>query len=238
MLRIGVVGGLSPESTLLYYRYMINEYRKLRTDENYPEIIVYSLSFGKFADLMRAGKREEAKNYVLEAVKALEGAGCGLVLISANTPHIFYDEISKAVSTPLLNIIDVLAEALRKEGIAKVGILGTYTTMTSGFYAERLSRHGIKAISPEGKDAEVVDRIIMEELTQGMINESSRRLLADIGEKLKARGAEAIALACTELPLLIKDHLAGLKVFDTAQLHAKKAVRVSLGVEDFPPKPE
>ncbi len=238
MKRVGVVGGLSPESTSLYYKVMINEYRIIKKDDNYPEIVVYSLSFGRFTQFMREGRKGEALNYLEKALKSLEAAGCDFALISANTPHMFYDDLSKKVNIPLLNIIDVLAEALKKDGVKTVGVLGTYTTMTSGFYIERLERHGVKAIVPEGKDAEVVNDIIMNELTKGILNESSTHLIEGIVEKLKARGAEAISLSCTELPLLIKESIAGLKTYDTAKLHAKRAVRIALGLEDFPPPPE
>ena len=232
--RIGIVGGLSPESTLLYYRYMVDEYRRLKNDGNYPEIIIYSLSFGKFETYMKARKLNEATQYLVYAVKALESIGCKFALISANTPHIFYDEVSKSVKIPLLNIIDVLAEALKKDKVAKVGVLGTYETMTSNFYLNRLEAHGIKAIAPDGRDAELINSIIIDELTKGIINSSSKKLVEEVAKKLIARGAQAITLSCTELPLLFKEWVAEIKAYNTAELHARKAVRIAVGVDEFP----
>ena len=236
--RVGVIGGLSPESTLLYYRYMVDEYRRLRSDNNYPEICIYSLSFGKFSTYMKARKLEEAKNYLISAVRSLEKTGCGFALISANTPHIFYEEVVKSVKIPLLNIIDVLAEALRKDGVKKIGVLGTYETMTSDFYVGRLEAHGIKAITPNGRDAELVNSIIMDELTNGIINNSSKKLIEEVAEKLVARGAKAITLSCTELPLLFREWVGGVRAYNTAELHARKATRIAVGLEDFPKAPE
>ncbi len=236
--RIGIIGGLSPESTLLYYRYMIDEYRRLNNDNNYPEIIIYSLSFGKFSTYVKARKLDEAADYIGNAVKALENAGCEFALISANTPHMLYDKITKEVRIPLLNIIDVLAETLKKDKIGKVGVLGTYDTMTSGFYLDRLEKHGIKAIAPDGRDAELINSIIMDELTKGIINNSSKKLVEEVAKKLIARGAQAITLSCTELPLLFKEWVAEVKAYNTAELHARKSIRIAVGIEDFPEPPK
>jgi len=236
--KIGIIGGLSPESTLLYYRYMIDEYRRLKNDSSYPEIIIYSLSFGKFSTYMKARKLDGAVHYLIHAAKALESIGCQFALISANTPHMFYDKVTKEVKIPLLNIIDVLAETLKKDKIEKVGILGTYDTMTSDFYLKRLEKHGIKAIAPDGRDAELINSIIMDELTKGIINSSSKKLVEEVAKKLIARGAQAITLSCTELPLLFKEWVAEVKAYNTAELHARKAIRIALGIDDFPEPPK
>ncbi len=225
---IGIVGGLSPESTVLYYLTIVREFRSRFNSENYPNIIIYSVSFGEFTRHVASGNREEAVKILLEALKALHRAGADFAIISANTPHMFFNELSSKTPIPLISIIDSLAEKLIEDNVGKVGLLGTKYTLTHKFYIDGLKRYGIEAIVPEKDDIEVVNKIIYEELTKGIINEHSRRKLLTISEKLIGKGAEAVALACTELPLILKDGMANIKFYDTAKIHAIKDLEYAL----------
>ena len=231
MKKIGIVGGLSPESTILYYKTIVNEYRRRFQREDYPVIIVYSLSFGLFKEHVSRGNHSGAVGMLIEAVESLYRAGADFALISANTPHMFYEEVRAKSPIPLLNIIDCLAEEARRDGVTRIGLLGTKYTLTKGFYAERLRRHGMEAIIPDREDIELVNNVIFNELTWGIIREESKRKIIEVIKRLKEKGAQAIALACTELPLLFKDteEVVGLKLYDTARIHATKALEHALG---------
>jgi len=228
MKTIGIVGGLSPESTVLYYTNIIEEFRRRYGNEEYPEIIIYSVNFGKFTRIMEKGKFKEAADIIIKAIKALHKAGADFAIISANTPHIAFDYIASQSPIPLINIIDSLAEELKKNSIGKIGLLGTKFTLTYGFYVKGLRKHGINAIVPDLKDVEIVNRIIYDELTKGIVKDSSRNMLLKIIEKLVKEGAEAIALACTELPLILKENMVNVKLYDTAKIHSIKALEYAL----------
>ncbi len=228
MRKIGIVGGLSPESTVLYYRTIIEEYRKRFRDENYPDIIIYSVNFGAFTRFMEENRWKDAADLLVKALKSLESAGADFAVISANTPHMFLDYIVSRSSIPILSIIDALAEVLKKDGIRRIGLLGTKYTLTHDFYVRGLKEHGIEALIPEANDIDVVNRIIYDELVKGVIREESRNVLINIIKELVIKGAEGIALACTELPLIVSGSVNGIKLYDTARIHAIKALEYAL----------
>ncbi len=224
MKNIGIIGGLSPESTILYYKTIINEYRRKFKNENYPNIIIYSVNFGYFTQLIEENRLEEAANLLIEAGKSLEKAGANFIIISANTPHMLLNYITPKINIPIISIIDSLAEELKKDKVKKVGLLGTKFTLTKQFYTKGLEKHNIKTIIPEPNDINIVNKIIYEELVKGIIREESKNKLIKIIKKLIEMGAEGIALACTELPLLIKGKINNIKLYDTAKIHAIKAL--------------
>ncbi len=228
MKNIGIVGGLSPESTILYYKTIVEEYRKRFHSEEYPIIIIYSVNFGMFTRLMEEGKWREAASLLVEAIRSLHSAGADFALIAANTPHMFFEYIASNSPIPLLSIIDTLAEVLKKDGVGKVGLLGTKFTLTQDFYVRGLEKHGIKAVVPDPDDINVVNDIIYKELVRGIIKEKSREMLIEIVRRLIRKGAEGVALACTELPLLISGVVDGIKLYDTAKIHALKALEYAL----------
>lgn len=221
---LGIVGGLSPESTILYYRYVVEEFLERFGGRRYPELMIYSVDYARFSGAVRSGDMGEALDILVRAVKALMRGGAEVVIISANTPHILFDEVVAATGARMIHIADSLAKALRRDGVRKVGLLGTKVTLTKGFYVERLARHGIEAIVPPPEGIEVVDRVIREELTKGIIREESRAAVEAVARELVRAGAEAIALACTELPLLIKGEIAGVRAYDTAREHVRDAI--------------
>lgn len=228
MKTIGIVGGLSPESTVLYYNNIIREYRRRYNNEYYPKIIIYSVNFGEFTRLMEECRLKEAADMLLDAIKSLHLAGADFAIISANTAHIVFNRISSRSPIPIISIIDSLAEVVKKDNARKVGLLGTKFTLTHGFYAKGLRKHGIEAIVPGQKDIETVNNIIYRELTKGLIKKTSRELLEKIIMKLIKKGAEGVALACTELPLLLKKPVETIKLYDTAKIHSIKALELAL----------
>ncbi|RLG81227.1 MAG: aspartate racemase [Thermoprotei archaeon] len=228
MKRIGIVGGLSPESTIIYYKTIVSEYRVRHGNENYPVIIIYSVSFGLFTQLISAGRHREAAEMIVDAVKSLHRAGADFAIISANTPHMFYDYIREHSPIPVLSIIDALAEALKKDRVRVVGLLGTKFTLTHSFYKEGLRKHGIEAVVPDPSEIEIVNKIIYSELVKGVVRDESRYRVLGIVKNLLDKGAEGIALACTELPLLFANELPGVKLYDTARIHAIKALEYAL----------
>ncbi|MET1160344.1 MAG: aspartate/glutamate racemase family protein [Thermoprotei archaeon] len=225
---IGIVGGLSPESTILYYKTIVEEYRRRYGNEHYPIIIIYSIDFEEFTRAVDEGRDEDAVEILLEAINGLVRAGADFAVISANTPHKYYDVLVSRASMPILSIIDALAEAVKKDGLKRIGLLGTKYTLTQGFYVEGLRKHGIEAIIPEPSDIELVNRIIYSELVKGVIREESRRAIYSFIDKLVARGAEGVALACTELPLIVRREDLSIRVYDTARIHAIKALEYAL----------
>ncbi len=227
--KIGIVGGLSPESTILYYKTIIEEYRKRFNDEHYPDIIIYSVDFEEFTRAVDEGRDRDATELLMNAIDRLAYAGADLIIISANTPHKYFEALIKRSPVPMLSIIDALAESVIRDGLRKIGLLGTKYTLTQGFYVNGLKRHGIEAIIPDHEDIEIVNKIIYEELVKGIIRESSRRIIYGIINKLIAKGAEGVALACTELPLIVKQDDFGIKIYDTARIHAIKALEYALG---------
>ncbi len=231
MKKIGIVGGLSPESTVLYYKTIIDEYRRRFHREDYPVIIIYSVRFGLFREYVSKGEYGKAVELLVNAIKSLHQAGADFALISANTPHMFYDKVAVESPIPLLNIIDCLVEEAKKEEISRIGLLGTKYTLTQGFYSNRLRKHGLEAIVPGKEDIELVNNIIFNELTWGIIRKESRDRIIKIIERLKKKGAEAVALACTELPLLFEGirEVNGVRLYDTARIHAVKALEHALG---------
>jgi aspartate racemase len=224
--RIGVIGGLSAESTQLFYKYLIDEYRKIKGDECYPEIIIYSVTFCEFSKYMKED-RTKAKEILEKALKGLEKAGAELVVIAANTPHMFFDELAKEAKVLMISIIDALAEELKKNNVNRVGLLGTKATLTEGFYVEKLKSHGIEVIVPEMEDVERINDIIMNELVRGVAREESKKYVINVARSLIKKGAQGIALSCTELPMLFSD-VKEFRIFDTTRILARKAIEVAL----------
>lgn len=223
MKKIGILGGLGPESTIVYYEYITRRCYEAFGSYTYPEIIIYSFNFKEFIDV-----GYELPDKVKMAIEKLHRAGADFVVASCNSLHIVFDEVSKNISIPWLSIIDVTAEAIKKENMKKVGLLGTIFTMSKDFYKAGLTRHGIEVGVPSLEDQKKINAIIYNELIIKEIKDSSRQLVLEIIDRLKQRGVEGIVLGCTELPFLIKQQDTDIKVFDTAMLHAEKAFFLAL----------
>jgi aspartate racemase len=228
MKTIGLIGGLSWESTAFYYRY-INQGIKVRLGGLHSaKCLLYSFDFAEVVQLQEAGQWQEAAALLAEAAVRLEASGCDVVLICTNTMHTVAEEVRRAVGIPLLHIIDVTANEVKRQSIRKVGLLGTQYTMEQPFYRERLLELGIEAIVPEEADRNRVHEVIFHELCRGELNPSSKAEYLQIIERLRAQGAEGIILGCTEIPLLLQEGDSPLPFFDTTYLHASAAVDFAL----------
>ena len=219
MKKIGILGGLGPESTMAYYEYITREYYKKYNNYAYPEIIIYSLNFKEFIDA-----RYEAAEKIKAAIKNLHRAGADFVIAACNSIHIVYEEVSKSIPIPWLSIIDATAEEIKKNDINKIGLLGTIFTMGKGFYEKGLSQHNIETIVPSADDQKKINNIIYKELVLNELRGESRCIILKIIEKLNRKGAQGIVLGCTELPFLIKQEDVNIKIFNTTIIHAQKAL--------------
>ncbi|MBR6873180.1 MAG: aspartate/glutamate racemase family protein [Ruminococcus sp.] len=228
MKTIGLIGGMSWESTIPYYS-IINEYVKEHLGGLHSaKIVLYSIEFAELEKHMSAGEWDEAAAMLSDAARKLEGAGAELILICTNTLHKVYAQIQAAISVPIIHIAEATAEALEKAGVKKVALLGTKYTMTGDFYRSRLNARGFEVLIPKDSDVELVNHIIFKELCVGEIKDESRREYARVIAELKEQGAEAVIFGCTEIGLLITQEDSVLPVFDTTVIHARKAAELAL----------
>lgn len=225
--KIGILGGVSPESTKIYYEYITREYVRRYGDFSYPEIVIYSVNFQEFMDLSRHERWDLIADKMVVIFEKLKKAGADVGLIAANTLHIVFEEVQEKSPIPLVSIIEATAEAITLKGVKTVGLLGTLFTMSKDFYKKGLGTKGIEALVPDEKDQQLVSRVIYEELTRGIVKPESRVEYVNIVEKLKARGAEGIVLGCTEIPLLIEEKDCDVRLFNTALIHAEKALGIA-----------
>ena len=224
MKRIGILGGMSPESTTLYYEHITRTYTAQYGDYGYPEILIYSVNFQKFLDWQRNGQWHDAAREMAGALERLRLAGADFGLIATNTMHHVFDEVQQAVQMPLLSIVDATVEAILGAGLKSVGLLGSIFTMRERFFLDVLERSGIAPLVPEPGEQLRVHEVIFQELCRGDIRPESRRLFLEIIERLRYRGAQGIILGCTEIPLLLQPQHCDLPLFNTALLHAGKAL--------------
>lgn len=215
MKRIGILGGTSPESTVSYYSTIIHEYTKQYNDHNYPEILIFSVSFQKIIDWTHEKRLDLIAQELSRGLKILQKAGADFGLIAAVTLHIVYDEVSKTVEIPLLHLADVTADAIQKDGYAVVGLMGTLTTMREKFFRAHLQSHGIKTIVPEESMQNEIDRILYKEASLGIIKDESRQVFLDVVDFFENNGADGVVLGCTEIPLLLKQEHTDVPLYDT-----------------------
>ena len=228
MKTIGLLGGMSWESTAWYYRHLNETVKDALGGLHSAKCILHSFDFAEVVALQEAGRWDEAAELLAGAAKGLEASGCGAILICTNTMHVAYAEVQRAVSVPVLHIVDETAAEVQRHGIRSVGLLGTRYTMEQPFYRDRLKRFGIEAIVPEESERARVHEIIFGELCRGELNPASKAELLRIVEGLRERGAEGIVMGCTEIPLLLQPGDAPLPLFDTTWIHAKAAVAFAL----------
>ena len=230
MKTIGLIGGMSWESSLEYYR-IINETvkEKLRGFHS-AKIAMYSVDFEEVEKLQRQGNWDEATRLMIDAAQRIEKAGAEFVVICTNTMHKMAEEVQKSIDIPLLHIVDVTAEKIKGQGIRKVGLLGTRFTMEEDFYKGRLlKKHEIEVIIPEEEERVRIHNILYDELCLGEIKKLSRDKFKEIIENLVARGAEGVILGCTEIPLLVNQEDYEIPLFDTTAIHAITAVEYAVG---------
>jgi aspartate racemase len=229
MKTIGLLGGMSWESSLEYYR-MINQLvRHELGDLCSARLVMVSVEFSEIEKLQHQGRWEEAGDILVEAARNTERAGADFLLICTNTMHKLADQVQDGISISILHIADATGEAIVASGIGRVGLLATQFTMEENFYKGRLTdKFGLEVIIPEKQDREIVHRVIYDELCVGKIIARSRQTFIDIARNMVAQGAEAIILGCTEIGLLIKAPDLSVPVFDTTEIHCKAAVELAL----------
>jgi aspartate racemase len=223
--RIGILGGISAESTVRYYDRIIKGYFERRRDYYYPEVVIFSLNLQRFTDFEDRGDREGYLAEIMSGVRALERAGAEFVVMAANSPHAVFDEVEGLAKVPLLSIVRVTAEHAARMGLRRLLLLGIKFTMQSSFYQEGCREYGIEIAVPAGEDQDRVNRIIFEELTRGVVRDGSREELLGI---IKAHPADGVILGCTELPLILRPGDSPMPLLDTLELHAAAALDFSL----------
>jgi aspartate racemase len=230
MKTIGVIGGMSWESSTEYYK-LLNRHAKTRLGGHHnARSLMLTLDFAPIEANQRAGDWTALGTQLADAARQLERGGADLVILATNTMHRMYESIEQAIDIPFLHIADPTGNALRAAGIRRVGLLGTRYTMEQTFYTGRLGeRYGLETVVPDEAERADVHRIIYDELCHGKVNDDSRAVYQRVIEGLAARGAQAVILGCTEITLLIKPEDSALPVFDTTALHAQAAVEWAIG---------
>ena len=225
MKTLGLIGGMSWESTVPYYR-LINEGVKARRGGLHSaKLVLYSVDFAEVEALQRAGQWDEAGQLLAQAARALQAAGAQGLLLCTNTMHKVADAITSAVDLPLIHIADATAQAVQMAGVRQVGLLGTRFTMEQDFYKARLqSAYGLEVLVPSLSDRDDVHRIIYEELCLGQVHDASRDVYRRVMDALVTDGAQGIILGCTEIGLLVGAQDSSVPLFDTTALHAQAAV--------------
>ena len=232
MKTIGLIGGMSWESSIEYYR-IINQAVKQRLGGLHSaRCIMYSVDFAEVEPLQHEGQWEEAAKHMIRAAQSVEAAGADFLVLCTNTMHKTAGEIEKATSIPLLHIADATAQQIKQQGLTTVGLLGTRFTMEDDFYKGRLiQRHSLTVLVPDQTERRIIHEIIYEELCRGVIQSASRQRYVEIMDHLVSRGAEAIILGCTEIGLLVGADDCRVPVFDTTKIHAQAAVELALAAD-------
>jgi aspartate racemase len=229
MKRIGLLGGMSWESSAEYYRFVNEAVRDRLGGLHSADCLMRSVDFAPIEQLQRDGRWDEAGELLAGEARALEGAGAELLVLCTNTMHKVADAIEAAIPIPLVHIADATAAEVRAQGIGTVGLLATAYTMEQDFYVGRLrDGHGLSVLVPEDEDRVLVHRVIYDELCKGIVSDTSRQGYRRVMTRLAERGAEAILLGCTEIDLLVDSGDAPVPLFDTTRIHAEKAVALAL----------
>ena len=228
MKTIGLLGGMSWESTQTYYR-LINEGVKNRLGGLHSaKLVLFSVDFAEIEALQHKGDWPATADILTGAALSVQKAGADFLVIGTNTMHKVAPEIEQAIGIPLLHIADATAQLLKKEGVTRAGLLGTRFTMEQAFYRERLEAAGIDVLTPDESQRDEVHRVIYEELCQGEIKSDSRHAYLDTVSSLSGRGAQAVILGCTEIGLLISQADTEVPLYDTTEIHAARAVELAL----------
>ena len=226
---IGLIGGMSWESSAEYYRIINERVRERLGGLRSARCLMWSFDFGEIEALQHAGRWDDATAEMIAAARRLERGGADFVLICTNTMHRMADQVQAAIGLPLLHIADPTAERIQATGLRKVGLLGTAFTMEQDFYKGRLAeRHGLEVLVPGDEDRRLVHRVIYDELVRGRVEPASRQAYREVIARLVARGAEAVILGCTEIMLLVRPEDSVVALFDTTTIHAQAAVEMAI----------
>ena len=225
---IGLIGGMSWESTVTYYK-IINEVIKEKLGGLHSaKCVLYSVDFQEIEECQANGNWEKSGEILGEAAYNLEKAGADFIVICTNTMHKVVDQIKEKISIPILHIAEMTAEKILEKGLENIALLGTKYTMEQDFYKSKLIEKGINVIIPDKNDVEIINKVIYDELCLGTINSNSKKKFLEIVDKLRSKEAEGIILGCTEIGLLIKNEDTDVPLFDTAIIHAEQAAIYSI----------
>jgi aspartate racemase len=231
-LTIGIVGGMSPESTITYYQQIVRRHQATLHNHGYPRMVIASVSFQQYVDWQHAGAWDQVAAGLQREFAAVAAAGADFAILATNTMHKVLPQISSPV--PVLHILDAVAEHARAAGVRAVGLTGTAFTMGDGFYAAGLQSRGLAVVLPTTAEQAAIHRIIYDELIRGEIVPASVAEFTTIAQGLVARGADAVLLACTELELLTRPAPLPVPVLDTTQIHADTAWEIAVGRRPLP----
>ena len=231
MKRIGLIGGLGPESTLDYYKEIINAFKNEKDDLNYPEMIVYSVNLSEFMRLMKDRADDKIVDDFLDKLKALKKAGADFAAITANTPHLFFDRINERSGLPLISIVEATCREAMKQGLKRAGLFGTGFTMGATFYQDVLGRQGIEVVLPNQEEKEIINNKLFSEIELGVFKDDTRSLLVDIiARMVLEQHIDSLILGCTEFPLILsKKEYAGIPMLNTTKIHVEAIVKYCLG---------
>ncbi|MCR5290309.1 MAG: aspartate/glutamate racemase family protein [Treponema sp.] len=228
MKTIGLIGGMSWESTITYYEILNKEIAKTLGGFHSAKIMMYNVDFAELEANMSNGNWDANAAILSEIAKRLEKAGADFIVIATNTMHKLVPQIEKHISIPILHIADATAASIKRDGIKKIGLLGTKFTMTQGFIKDRLCQAGLEVLVPDAKDIEVVNDVIFNELCLGKILDTSRKEYQRIITYMKDRGAQGVILGCTEIGMLISPKDSTIPTYDTTIIHATEAAKLAL----------
>ena len=229
MKKIGILGGLGPESTHDYYRGIIRAVREDHPEHIYPEIVIYSADLNGFIRLMDSGNLSAVTDFLTEKIAALARSGADFAAIASNTPHVVFDEVRERSPIPLISIVEETCSEAYKMGMKKTGLLGTGFTMEQDFYIRPFAEKGIKVVVPEKADRMLIHERLFSEIELGIIKDSTRHeLLGIVKRMIEGHGIDSVILGCTELPLILDRDEFGIAFLNTSAIHIKSIVRYAL----------
>ena len=229
MKTLGMIGGMSPESTVLYYQIINREVNRRLGGNNSANIVMHSVNFAEIVALQAQGNWQQAGVLLADSAQKLAQMGAEGLVLATNTMHKVADVIQAAVAIPLLHVVDATAAAIHAQGLDKVGLLGTRFTMSDGFYTQRMRELGITTVLPNEAQQAEIHRVIFEELCCNRFTDTAKRYYQQVVEDLQAQGAQGVILGCTEIGLLLQAQDCALPVWDSAVIHAMAAVEWILG---------
>ena len=223
MKKIGIIGGVGPESTIEYYRLILKRFKEKFNTEDNPEIIIHSINMKQMLNLVFNNRLDELADFLAERVKVLENAGVDYGAMASNTPHIVFESLAQKVSIPLISIVEETCKAISKKNINRVALLGTKSTMTAGFYNQVAEKYGIEVIIPESDDRDFVhDKYLNELVFNKIVPETKIRFIETVNKLTTKASLQGLILGGTELPLMLKQSdFTGIEVFDTTRIHVE-----------------
>jgi aspartate racemase len=230
MKRIGIIGGIGPESTIDYYKLIIGAFHEKQADLGYPEIIIYSADLSSLMRIFETKNWENLTDWLLEKVIALHKAGAEFAVIGSNSPHIVFDKVSSRSPIPMLSIIEETRKNAQKRGLKKLGLLGTRFTMESDFFKKPFGENGMEVVVPEKEDQELIHHRLFSEIELGIIKDSTKEeLLSIVRKMIDKHSIDALILGCTELPLILNKDEFGIPFLNTTAIHAESIVNYCIG---------